>query len=296
MKVHTRRKLKCHPKIGYTGNGNNPKVNGNYHGNKYQCYPDDAHDELKKIWNRRYAGIKSKKIYTSDNRQIKEKLYEHNPECNNDVCILKNVLPKKDLKKMLSFYAPIANWKRDPQKWLNTTDIENVLKQYEEVFPSYYFLGVCPIDWESRVEEEHECICKKLCELSLENEQQKGYTKIASVFNLDEHDEPGSHWVATYIDIPSQKMYYFDSEGLRCPTRIKKIYHNLKKYEENSKLKFYSNYGVVHQKSNHECGMYCIYFILHMIQNNDFGHFTDVNAIISDEEMGKLRDKYFNVL
>ena len=92
MKVHTRRKLKCHPKIGYTGNDTSPKVNGDYHGNKYQCYPDEVNHELKKTWNSRYAGIKSKKIYTSDNRQIKERLYEHNPECNNDVCILKNVL------------------------------------------------------------------------------------------------------------------------------------------------------------------------------------------------------------
>ena len=91
-------------------------------------------------------------------------------------------------------------------------------------------------------------------------------------------------------------MYYFDSEGLRCPTRIKKIFHNLKRLEENHELNFYSNYGVIHQQSNHECGMYCIYFILYMIQHNDFGHFSDNNALISDEEMGKLREKYFNVL
>lgn len=296
MKTKSRRKLKCHPKIGYTGSDNNPKTNGDYHGNKYQCYPDEVNNELKKSWNKRYAGIKSKKIYTHDPKQIKEDLYKHNPECDNDVCVLKNVLPKKELKKVLSHYAPIANWDKDPQKWLNTTDIENVLKQYEEVFPSYVFLGVCPIDWETRIEDEYDCICKKVCELNLQDEQQKGYTKIASVFNLDEHDEPGSHWVATYIDIPSKKMYYFDSEGLRCPTRIKKIFHNLKRSEENADLQFYSNYGVVHQKSNHECGMYCIYFILYMIQYNDFGHFSDVKALISDEEMGKLRQKYFNVL
>ena len=285
MKSQTRRKMQCHPKIGY--------VNGS---EKNECYPDEINNILKKTWNKRYSGIKSKKIYSNDTNEIKKKLYEHNQECDNDICILKNVLPSNEAKKHLTqYYAPIAKWSGDPQKWLNTTDIESVLMQYEEVFPSFNFLGVCPIDWETRLEDEYECICKKVCDLDLQNEQMKAFMKVASVFNLDEHDEPGSHWVATYIDIPSKKMYYFDSEGLRCPTRIKKIFHNLKKKPENLDLKFYSNYSVRHQKTNHECGMYCIYFILYMIKHNDFGHFNDPKELISDEEMGRLRTKYFNV-
>ena len=282
MKTQIKRTLKCHPKIGYKGKETS------------QCYPSNINHELKHVWNKKYAGIKSKKIYTNDSVEIKRKLYDMNPECDNDICILKNILEKDKIKEMLSYYAPIARWSKDPEKWLNTEDIESVLRQYEEVFPSYTFLGVCPIDWESRIEDE--CICKKICDLDLQNEEQKAYSKIGSVFNLDEHDEPGSHWVAIYIDIPSKTMYYFDSEGGRCPTRIKKIYHNLKKKNENMNLKFYSNYGVRHQISNHECGMYCIYFILTMIKYNDFAHFTDLNAIISDKEMEKLRNIYFNVL
>ena len=286
MKNKTKRKIQCHPKM--------VDVNGD---SKNQCYPDELNHRLKKIWNKKYGGGKTKKIYSDDSNEIKKQLYHHNHECDNDVCILKNVLPCNEANKHLTqYYAPFAKWNSDPQKWLNTNDIESVLIQYEDVFPSFNFLGVCPIDWETRLEDKQECICKKICELDLQNEKIKGFTKVASVFNLDEHDEPGSHWVAIYIDILSENMYYFDSEGLRCPTRIKKIFHNLKNKPENRDFNFYSNYNVTHQKSNNECGMYCIYFILYMIKYNDFKHFINPNALILDEEMQMLRTKYFNVL
>ena len=37
--------------------------------------------------------------------------------------------------------------------------------------------------------------------------------KGSYVINLDEHDQPGSHWVAVYDD--GDKVEYFDSFGVR---------------------------------------------------------------------------------
>ena len=284
MNNKTRRNLRCHPKIG------------NIFSRNSQCYPDELYKDMKKRWNKKNAGIKSRKIHVSDNALIKDRLYNLNPNCDNDICILKNVYPKETVKKYMNYYVPIANWTKDPELWLNTTDIENVLKQYEEVYPSFTFLGVCPIDWELRRKREDECICKRYCELSLQAEKDKGYTKIGGVFNLDEHDEPGSHWVAFYIDSVNKKFNYFDSEGGRCPDRIKKLYHNLCKSPENKYLTYDSNYKVKHQYTNSECGIYCIYFIIDMIRNNDFNKFKAKNKRIKDIEMKNLRNIYFNLL
>ena len=284
MGIKTRRKLRCNPNISLN--------------KKYQCYPDYLNYNLKEIWNKKHGGSKTKKIYSDDTVNIKNKLYDEKSNCDNDICILKEILSTKDFNNMLSYYAPIANWDKDPQQWLNTTDINNVLKQYDDKYKSFKFLGVCPIDWDYRIKngDDYDCVCKKICDLNIQNEESNGYDKIGAVFNLDEHDKPGSHWVALFIDIPGKKMSYFDSEGGRCPTRIKKIYHNLKKKSSNKDFKFDSNYGIIHQKKNSECGIYCIFFILQMIENNNFNYFKDRNRIISDEEMNTLRYVHFNLL
>ena len=41
---------------------------------------------------------------------------------------------------------PVA-WRKDPDKWLDSNDIENVMKQYEEAFPYFDFMGPFPIDF-----------------------------------------------------------------------------------------------------------------------------------------------------
>ena len=35
--------------------------------------------------------------------------------------------------------------------------------------------------------------------------------QIGIVFNLDKHDQEGSHWVSMFIDLKRDGIYYFDS-------------------------------------------------------------------------------------
>ena len=48
-----------------------------------------------------------------------------------------------------------------------------------------------------------------------------GKNKIAIVFNLDRHDQPGSHWVSLFIDLECKFIFYFDSAGNPIPEEIK---------------------------------------------------------------------------
>ena len=263
-----------------------------------QCYPDELNYKMKDVWNSKCDDNKSKRIYSSSPKEIKQELYDKNKECNHDICLIKNVLPKEDYESTLPYFAPIANWKPNSNKWLNTLDIENVMHQYETLYPSFNFLGVCPVDWDYKLHNNsyNTCVCKTICDLNLQEKKMGGINKLGAVFNLDEHDKPGSHWVSLFIDNSRKKMYFFDSTGSRCPTRIKKIYHKLKAQEGNEELQFFSNYRIKHQKKNSECGVYCLYFLLRMLSDNNFDYFVNKKKLIPDKEIAKYRDIYFNVL
>jgi hypothetical protein len=44
--------------------------------------------------------------------------------------------------------------------------------------------------------------------------------KLGAVFNLDRHDESGSHWTAMFIDILLGELYYYDSVAQSVPDEI----------------------------------------------------------------------------
>jgi len=76
----------------------------------------------------------------------------------------------------------------------------------------------------------------------------------ALVINLDDSTEPGSHWVAIYIETKSS-CEYFDSYG-REPEEKLRTYMN--KYA--SKIKF--NKKCIQQPLTATCGQFCIYYLI----------------------------------
>jgi len=47
-----------------------------------------------------------------------------------------------------------------------------------------------------------------------------------------------------------------------------------------------------HQKTDSECGMYCLYFTIQMLKDKDITYFLENE--IPDKEVFDLRNKYFN--
>jgi len=216
--------------------------------------------------------------------------------CKNDQCLLEKIhdtsLKNKIESQIFVPEKPTA-WKKKPNEWLSDTDILRVLKQYETAFPAFRFMGPCPIDFATRVSDK--CITEDICSLHLNSTNNK--KQMGIVFNLDKHDEPGSHWVSMFIDIRGKKIYYFDSAQNTVPPEIVELKDRL--IAENPRFSFFSN-SVEHQKGNTECGMYSLYFIIQMLQSKNrhrlfHSQFNHPSNIATDEKVEKYRNVFFSV-
>lgn len=182
-------------------------------------------------------------------------------------------------------------WKSDPDMWLDSNNIRDVMKQYESAYKDFIFLGPVPIDFASPDEESHttECIIKEMCDLDLNKKELEGKKYIGIIFNLDKHDESGSHWVAAFINIPKNFCYYFDSYGVEPPPQIYKFMQWLTIQEPEMKLGWN---GVHFQRSNSECGMFSMYFIDRMLAKEPYRKFCKSSP--SDAFMLLLRNWMFS--
>ena len=260
----------------------------------YTCYTTSALDKLKTVWNARHP---DQTINSNSPREIWEKLrYYMQDTCSTESCWLRHQCIKHDIDKSLwgKHFAPYspAKWKENPKEWLTTVDIQKVMAQWEKAYKHFEFIGPSPIDYDTHMVF-GECVWEELCKFSLGQMKRRGITKVGVIFNLDKHNQSGSHWVAVFIDMKMRKIYYFDSYGDPIPSRISKFCDFVKKQGEN----FGENYEIViskkrHQYSNSECGMYSMYFLLQLLQGTPHSTFEKVR--VPDSLMLKLRKEYFN--
>jgi len=206
---------------------------------------------------------------------------------------LLNALPlseyeKEDLARLWLRPAQPKAWKQDPDMWLDSNNIKEVMKQYEEADSSFKFLGPFPIDFAAEDPYKpgsKECLIEEMCSLELKRESIKGKIHIGFIFNLDPHYKDGSHWVGLYVNIPKRQCYYFDSYGMKPPKQVYNFMQWLTIQEPNLKLGWN---GRKFQFSNSECGMYSLYFIDRMISGEDFLRFC--RRAPPDKFMLDLRD------
>jgi hypothetical protein len=186
-----------------------------------------------------------------------------------------------------------AKWKEDPDMWLDSLNIEAVMKQYEEAFPSFEFMGPFPIDFAAPDPYNHsgekKCLIREICGLRMEEAVRQGTKSIGIIYNLDPHFKDGSHWVANYIDIPNHKCYYFDSYGYEPPKQIATFMKWLTTQDSQMKL-MYNARRFQHLGS--ECGMYSLYFIIRMLSGDMFRPFCRKQP--RDSIMLDLRDWLFS--
>jgi hypothetical protein len=185
------------------------------------------------------------------------------------------------------YYKPKTN--DNAQNLLDTVTLNNTMKQYENAIPDFAFLGTVPIDFKN--------IINSIEMLDFCKMYNKGIRCVGIIFNLDKHNEGGSHWVCSFLDIRKKnKEYigYFDSYGY-CPPP-KEITEYMNTMKEN--IKKCINIDVKkkcnttrHQLKYTECGVYCLYFIYHCLMGDDFD--TLSSNIIRDDEVSKYRNILF---
>lgn len=313
------------------GNKKNKKQHLNNHTKRLYCNPKSRRNRLTpqtcftphsaKLLKDYYNSQNPESaIHSTDGRVILREIQNNaDNQCRNDLCLIKSFAKNKDSQnklKALLFPPPKPDeWDDDPDTWLTNFDIMDVLNQYEESYPHFAFIGPSPIDYNTRLNQ-NRCVCQKLCNLSLSKylnniDPKRGVpvTKIGIVFNLDPHNKGGSHWVAMFVDLEDNFIFFFNSTGARIPKRINTLATNIvrqgKQLTPPKNIDFHQNTLTEHQKGNTECGMYCMYFLITMllrekeISHNRSGGSGEENVKMSKQELidyfkgkkGRITDK-----
>ena len=128
--------LNCHPK-------KTRKTN--------TCYDDKTIMKLKEIWNKHNED----KITSNNPLSIWNELKTKIKKCNNELCWLDELInDKKDVKKIKkdNFVpdAPLKEWKKY-NNWLSSTEFDDIMSQYSEVYKNFLYLGPAPIDFDKVV-------------------------------------------------------------------------------------------------------------------------------------------------
>ena len=289
-----------------------------------KTYKDGSCLSLKslKVIAENYNKKNNDKINISDNKnelvEILEKKLAN--KCDNQTCWLRlDIIKEIENEKIKDDIENNTFRPNGPTKkfeWLSTTDINDVVSQYQEKYKDFLFLGAVPADFE-------ELPVLGISNLNFEELVKEGKTKIGMVINLDDSSQSGSHWVALYTNLLQGQIYYFDSFGKKPYKKTKKFINKIVKYLYKNKynkdikiktifkaydgkikggallneLKFFDiKYNTIqHQFKNSECGVYSMNFIIRLVSGQTFDHITQ--NITKDDKMNECRGVYFrNVL
>lgn len=265
--------------------------------NEFSCYTDESIYKLRNLWNKRHP---DELIQSNEPREIWNKLNEFMKHvCNKESCWLKQNFTIGNLDNELSdSFAPESpqEWKSNPNEWLSSMDIIKVMKQYEKAYKCFEFIGPSPIDYDKK-KLYGECVWDELCHFDLGEQIKKGKTKIGIIFNLDPHNKSGSHWVSLFINLKKKQIFYFDSVGDPIPDQIMKFVVKISDQGRNLRPKilfeFDQNHPTEHQYGDTECGVYSIFFIVHMLEDKITNHYLKTH-VLKDEYMYKFRKVFFN--
>lgn len=266
-----------------------------------------------KIKNGKYIDV------TDNKKQIVRDLTDRLQNvCDTQVCWLKQSFIKQlhDPEISKNTFRP-----KGPQgkfEWLNTTNINDVMEQYEKINPDFKFLGTVPLDFQ-------DLPFLGIKDLNFDNLINTGINKIGLVINLDEHWKNGSHWVALFSNLDKSQVYFFDSYGKRPYKHIRNFVKKISRWtykkshlqcdindvdctasEESASfmrsngdknkiekkliIEFNRNR---HQFKNSECGVYSINFILRLLEGESFEDITEKKTL--DDDMNGNRGIYFRL-
>ena len=271
------------------------------------CLTADVLIQLKQYYNSSHPSQPIKyntptKIWASLRRKLNK--------CDKEDCwldLIDDATVRKSLDKELFAPDQPSSWKKNPNTWLTNYDIYDVLRQYEDKCPEFCVIRPSAIDFDDKIggTQSDMCVTEDLCKFDLIQHINDGKTKFGIVFNLDKHDQPGSHWVSLFIDINDEYAFYMDSVGDPVPQEIQDFVARVIKQalQINKYMIFHQNSPMQHQTGDTECGVYSLYFIITMLTGQADKHTFDTaddkisffkNQRIPDKYISKFRKIYFN--
>lgn len=251
--------------------------------------------------------FKSKIILKKDKKYLLKQInsvMKNKYNCEHQMCWLNTNIIENMNDDDINFFTFRPDGPEDSEEWLSTSDIDNVMKQYEKKNNNFIFLGAVPLDF-------MDLPFLGINNLNFNELLKKNIYELGIVINLDKHTEGGSHWVGLYSNLKKNKIYFFDSFAKPPHKEIKKFITKIfnflyeKEYSIKFDKKFFKNkYNSLknfdvrfnkkrHQYKNSQCGVYSMNFILRLLKKNET--FDDISLkVTSDNEMVKCRDVYFN--
>jgi hypothetical protein len=185
-------------------------------------------------------------------------------------------------------------------EWLSTSQIRDVLVQYEKIYPDFVMLGPVPIDFCALTGNE-------VCNLNIRRSIAGGKRRIGIVFNTDPSTAPGRHWISMFIDMTDKnptrwQIDYFDSFGQApLPAEIRSLIENLQAQNQGH-FRLNLNCKLVpggictvsrrHQYKNTECGVYSINFIVERLSGKSWEDIV-IREPKDDTTINNLRKSYF---
>jgi hypothetical protein len=168
------------------------------------------------------------------------------------------------------------------------------MKQYEQTYKRFKFIGPVTMDFDSKLSFGH-CVVDELCNLDMARLYKSGIKQLGIIFNLDKHNQSGSHWVALFCCLDRCGVYYWDSYGMEPSPEVLELMNRLKAKCESMGYKIEPKINKIrHQYKNSECGVYCLHFIIQLLKGKSFDHIT--KNIISDDQMLEYRNILYNKL
>jgi signal recognition particle subunit SEC65 len=273
----------------------NPSVEGRTV-TKQSCFTLDTLHKIRDAYNKSHT---DNRITITDPHLLWLELKSRFSTCEKEDCWLEEIHDKSLKEKIdeLSFAPDHPDeWKKNPDEWLSNYDILEVLEQYESKHKEFKFIGPTPIDFDSRPPKKNgKCVWEDLCQFSIDK-LDPAIKKIGVVFNLDKHNEPGSHWVSLFVDLENQFIFYLDSAGDDIPSEIQKLVNRIKGQwtdaHPGKKMKFYKNYPFEHQHEDTECGMYALFFIISLLTQKVEGKHHSIGELIKMFKSKRIPDNY----
>lgn len=192
--------------------------------------------------------------------QLKSNLCSHKK--NQEYCVAKTLNQSQVIQDT---FMPERVWKSS-NEWLSNEDTDKVMALYDKAYPHFKYCGTMTIDFADK-SKQYGCHSKYFCEWQTKYKELLPYTQWGMIFNLDKMSQGGSHWVSLFMDFQEKPpvAFYFDSAttyGSRIPAQIKKLIDMQKRKWPNLQV---MNNSKQHQRSNTECGVYSLFFIITML-------------------------------
>lgn len=272
-------------------------------GNKVSCLDEELLIKIASILNNYDYKIKlhkdKKKLHKEISQKIKDKSECDTENCWKTLNFIRDELSSEDLEHFEESFRPDMpdKWKSNPNEWLSTLDINKVMKQYEDAYPKFQYLGANPIDFDKKLSE-NKCVSDELCNISIPEIKRDGTEYLGMVFNTDPHDSSGQHWFSLYIDLKGKNIkgkpciYYFDSLASKPKKEVVEFVKRIQDQclDINRDIEFLYN-DIKHQHQNTECGVYCLHFLVSMLKGQNFKKYIKNKK--SDKKIEKFRKFFF---